>query len=59
MAGGEGKITGTFIGSLIMSVVRNGMIQLGVGSYPQQVVIGSIIICVVMMDMLSRNRKNK
>ena len=57
MAGGEGKITGTFIGSLIAGVVRNGMIQLGVGSYPQQVVIGSIIICVVMMDMLSRNRR--
>ena len=56
MAGGEGKIMGTLIGALIMSVIRNGMVQLGIGSYPQQVVIGSIIIIVVMMDTLSRKK---
>ena len=58
MAGGEGKIIGTFLGALIMSVIRNGMIQLGVGSYPQQVVIGLIIILVVMMDMFGKARKS-
>jgi ribose transport system permease protein len=55
-AGGEGKITGTFIGALIMSIIRNGMIHLGVGSYPQQIVIGAIIVFVVMMDTLSRKK---
>jgi ribose/xylose/arabinose/galactoside ABC-type transport system permease subunit len=57
MSGGEGKMVGTFLGALIMSVIRNGMIQLGVGSYPQQVVIGLIIILVVMMDMFGKARK--
>jgi ribose/xylose/arabinose/galactoside ABC-type transport system permease subunit len=56
MNGGEGKIFGTFLGALIMSVIRNGMIQLGVGTYPQQVVIGVIIIVVVLIDMMNRKK---
>ncbi len=58
MSGGEGKIVGTFLGALIMSVIRNGMIQLGVGTYPQQVVIGIIIISVVLVDMMNRQSKS-
>ena len=57
MSGGEGKIVGTFLGALLMSVIRNGMIQLGVGTYPQQIVIGLIIICVVLVDMMNRAKK--
>jgi len=57
MSGGEGRITGTFLGALLMSVIRNGMIQLGVGTYPQQIVIGLIIICVVLVDMINRGKK--
>jgi ribose transport system permease protein len=57
MSGGEGKIMGTFMGALIMSVIRNGMIQLGVGTYPQQIVIGLIIISVVVIDMMNRVKK--
>jgi ribose transport system permease protein len=58
MSGGEGKIVGTFLGALIMSVIRNGMIQLGVGTYPQQIVIGVIIISVVLVDMMNRQLKS-
>lgn len=57
MSGGEGKIIGTFLGALLMSVIRNGMIQLGVGTYPQEVVIGLIIIGVVLIDMVNREKK--
>lgn len=56
MSGGEGKIVGTFLGVVIMSVIRNGMIQLNVGTYPQQVVIGVIIIVVVLIDMMNRKK---
>lgn len=56
MSGGEGKIVGTFLGVIIMSVIRNGMIQLNVGTYPQQVVIGVIIIIVVLIDMMNRRK---
>ena len=57
LSGGEGKITGTFLGSLMMSIIKNGMVQLGVGTYPQQVIIGVIIILVVFFDMMNRNKK--
>ena len=55
-SGGVGTITGTFIGALIMSIIRNGMIHLGVGSYPQEIVIGLIIVIMVMIDTLSKKK---
>ena len=55
-SGGVGTISGTFIGALIMSIIRNGMIHLGVGSYPQQIVIGLIIVVMVMIDTLSKKK---
>ena len=58
MSGGEGKIIGTFLGSLMMAIIKNGMIQMGVGTYPQQVIIGTIIILVVLTDMLNRKRSD-
>ena len=57
MSGGEGKIAGTFLGAIIMAIVKNGMIQLGLSSYPQQIVVGAIIILVVLLDMLNKSRK--
>ena len=57
MSGGEGKIAGTFLGAIIMASVKNGMIQLGLSSYPQQIVVGAIIILVVLLDMLNKSRK--
>ncbi len=58
MRGGEGKMTGTFLGALLMAVIKNGMVQMGLGTYPQKISIGVIIIAVVMIDILSRNRRN-
>lgn len=40
-----------------MAIVKNGMIQLGLSSYPQQIVVGAIIILVVLLDMLNKSRK--
>lgn len=57
LMGGEGTIFGTLIGALIMGVLRNGLNLLGVSSYIQDIVIGSVIILAVLMDMaLKRNR---
>lgn len=59
MSGGEGTLIGTFIGAMIMSVVKNGLVQMGVGTYPQQVIIGLIIIAVVLIDMINRTKSKK
>ncbi|MCK5075879.1 MAG: ribose ABC transporter permease, partial [Calditrichia bacterium] len=50
LMGGEGTLTGTLIGALIMGVLRNGLNILGVSSFLQQIIIGSVIIIAVLFD---------
>jgi len=50
LSGGEGKISGTIIGALIISVLRNGLNLLNVSSFIQQIVIGAVIIVAVLVD---------
>ncbi|MFQ5603000.1 MAG: ABC transporter permease [bacterium] len=58
LMGGEGTIFGTLIGALIMGVLRNGLNLLGVSSFIQQTIIGTVIIAAVLMDMaLKKARK--
>lgn len=52
LMGGEGTIWGTLIGALIMGVLRNGLTLLGISSFVQQIVIGSVIILAVLADMV-------
>jgi ribose transport system permease protein len=57
LMGGEGTIIGTLIGAFIMGVLRNGLNLLGVSSFIQQIVIGSVIIIAVLVDMALKKRK--
>jgi len=50
--GGRGSVWGTFIGSLLIGVINNGMNLLGISPYFQQVVKGLIIIGAVWLDQL-------
>ncbi len=54
--GGEGKIFGSLVGSLIIGVLRNGLNLLNVSSYTQQIVIGFVIIFAVMLDMKTKKK---
>lgn len=56
LMGGEGNLGGTLIGALIMGVLRNGLNLLGVSSFVQQIVIGSVIIAAVLVDALLKRR---
>ena len=56
LMGGEGTVLGTLIGALIMGVLRNGLNLLGVSSFIQQIVIGSVIIIAVLMDMALKKK---
>jgi len=58
LMGGEGTITGTLIGALIMGVLRNGLNLLGISSYIQDIVIGAVIILAVLMDMTLKRQRN-
>lgn len=59
MTGGIGKISGTVIGALIITVLRNGLNLLGVSAYWQQVSIGLIIAIAIMIDMTSKGEYKK
>ncbi|SES06170.1 ABC transporter permease subunit [Salisediminibacterium halotolerans] len=50
LTGGRGWIVGTLIGALIIGVIDNGLNLLGVSSFYQQVVKGSVILFAVMVD---------
>ena len=54
--GGEGGVTGSLIGALIMGVLSNGLNLLNVNAFWQRVVQGSIIILVVIFDQWRRRR---
>jgi len=58
LMGGEGRVVGTLIGALIMGVLRNGLNLLGISSFIQQIVIGSVIIIAVLIDMALKKRRN-
>lgn len=52
LRGGYGLISGTLVGALIISVIRNGLNLLDVSSFIQQIVIGVVIIMAVLIDHL-------
>lgn len=56
--GGKGTVIGTLIGALIIGVLRNGLNLLGVSSFIQQIVIGSVIIGAILLDTNLKMRKN-
>lgn len=50
MTGGNGSLTGTLIGILILGVLNNGLNLLGVSSFYQQIVKGVVILIAVLID---------
>ena len=57
MAGGAGSIFGTILGSLLMILIRNGLVLLRVNMYWQTVAVGAVIILVCAVDAISRRKK--
>ncbi|CAM4069653.1 ABC transporter permease [Corynebacterium frankenforstense] len=55
LSGGRGKATGTFVGALLLAVIRNGLNLLNVSSFWQQIVIGIVIAAAVGFDVI-RNK---
>jgi len=55
--GGIGTVTGTFLGLMIMQVVRSGLVVTGVNTHWQTVAVGVIMILAVGVDLLRRRTK--
>lgn len=56
LSGGEGSVSGSLIGALIMTVIRSGCSQMGLPNWVQEIVTGGIIVIAVALDRL-RHRK--
>lgn len=54
--GGRGRLSGTFIGLVLLGMVNNGLILVGVPAFWQQVVKGGILLTAVLYDELRRHR---
>lgn len=50
---GEPHVIGTLVGVLILGVLNNGLTQLGIDAYVQQVLTGAIIVAAVVLSSLS------
>ena len=56
LAGGEGRVSGTLLGALLIGVLRNGSNLLGVDPFDQNIYIGLLIIVAVAFDQWARRR---
>ncbi|MBB3769564.1 ribose transport system permease protein [Angulomicrobium tetraedrale] len=56
LIGGVGTMSGTFIGSFVIGILRNGLNMNGVSAFTQQIIIGLVILLTVWIDQL-RNRR--
>lgn len=52
LQGGEGSVSGSVVGALIMAFLRNGCQQMGWPNYIQEIIIGAIIVVAVALDRL-------
>lgn len=55
--GGVGTVVGTFLGLLLMQVVRSGLVVTGVSTHWQTVAVGVIMVTAVGVDLLRRRTK--
>ena len=52
LSGGRGGIPGTIIGAFVIGVLTDGLIRMGVSTFWQQVIKGSVIVFAVIIDQL-------
>lgn len=48
--GGEGRVTGTIVGALIIAVLQTGLVMLNVEPFWQFIVVGIVVIVAVLID---------
>ncbi len=56
MTGGSGSVVGTFLGCLLISLLKTGLPFIGLQANWQQIITGGILLAAVTIDMM-RNRK--
>ena len=52
LTGGKGTIFGTFLGSMVLAILTNGMTMNGIGAYWQEITIGLVLVVAVSIDAI-------
>ena len=55
--GGVGSVTGALAGAFILGILSNGLNLMGASSLYQQVIKGSVLILVVMINLNTKKRR--
>ena len=55
LSGGEGTIFGVVIGTIMLEVLRNGLLLFGIDPYWQGVFVGGIIVVAVSLDRFRKH----
>jgi len=55
LAGGQGNLLMTFLGAILIGMLKNGLTLLDVSSYLQQMIIGIVIVLAVFLDKQKRS----
>lgn len=56
IAGGKGSVAGTILGAVFVTLIKNGLIFLGIDSNVQFVVLGVLLILSIWMDMIKERK---
>jgi len=59
MSGGSGTLVGTMIGVFIMSVLKQGLMSMGLQAHWQTFFTGAVVILAVLLDQYRTSRGNK
>lgn len=59
LAGGQGRITGTVIGTVILGTMTSGFTFLRIDAYYQEIVKGLIIVAAVVVDVQRQKKRTK
>ena len=59
LAGGRGSMGGTLIGAFVIGVLGDGLVMMGVSSFWQKVVKGSVIVLAVIIDQVQARMQER
>lgn len=59
LAGGVGSLSGTLIGVFVISVLKTGLLSMGLPVQWQQVLIGIVVVLAVLLDVIRTRKGNK
>lgn len=58
MAGGRGSVMGSLLGCFLLAVINNGLVLMGVSSYYQNLIFGSLLILSLFVDKYRRSKSS-